>query len=288
MLCKTVYAQELNCTINVLSPQVQNTDKKIFQTLQQAIYEFMNNTKWTGDKYLNQERIECTIVITVSERVSNDEFKASIQVQSRRPVYKASYNSAVFNYNDNDFQFKYVEFQPLEFNESGSNANLTAVLAYYAYMILGIDYDTFSSSGGAVYFSKAQTIVNNMQNAQEKGWRAFEDTKNRYWLAENMTNPAFKPFHQMMYVYHRKGLDLMASKKDEALVSITESIEQLMQVHQEKPGSVLLQTLFYAKADEIVNIYSGAFPDQKVRVINTLNEIDPANSTKYNRILEAK
>lgn len=279
------FAQEFNCTVSVQAPQIQNIDKKIFQTMQQAIYEFVNNQKWSNDKYLNQERIEWTILITVSERISNDEFKGSIQVQSRRPVFQTSYNSPLFNYMDDNFQFKYVEFQPLEFNESGSNTNLTAVLAYYAYLVLGIDYDTFSLYGGAQYFAKAQTIVSNMQSAQENGWKAFEGTRNRYWLAENINSPVFKPYHEMMYNYHRKGLDALAKKKEEALGIITESIEALNSVHREKPGSVLFQSLFYAKADEIVNIYSGAFPDQKVRASNTLNEIDPANSSKYAKIL---
>lgn len=278
-------AQEFNCTVSVVAPQIQNVDKKVFETMQQSIYEFMNNQKWTGDKYLNQERIEWTIMITVSERISNDEFKGSIQVQSRRPVFQTSYNSPVFNYNDDKFQFKYVEFQPLEFNESSSNPNLTASLAFYAYLVLGIDYDTYSPNGGAVYFAKAQQIVTNMQSAAEGGWKAFEGTRNRYWLAENFTNPIFKSYHEMMYNFHRKGLDVLAKKKEEALGAITESIELLNDIHREKPGSVLLQTLFYAKADELVNIYSGAFPDQKVRASNTLNEIDPANSAKYAKIL---
>ena len=281
-----IKAQELNCTITVQAPQIQNVDKKVFETLQQALFEFMNNTKWTNDKYLNQERIECTIQITITERVSNDEYKGSIQVQSRRPVFQASYNSPVFNFNDDNFQFKYIEFQPLEFSESVSNPNLTAVVAFYAYMILGVDYDSFAMNGGSPYFAKAQAIVSNMQNAREGGWRAFENTKNRYWLSENMTSPVFKPYHEMFYKYHMKGLDQLAKKKDDALNNISESIELLSAVHREKPGSLLLQTLFYAKADEIVNVYSGAFPDQKIRVSNILNEIDPGNSVKYSRIME--
>jgi hypothetical protein len=279
------FAQELNCQVNVMAPQIQNVDKKVFETLQQSIFEFMNNTKWTSDKFLNQERIECSVMITINERVSNDEYKGSIQVTARRPVYQASYNSPTLNFNDDNFQFKYIEYQPLEFSENGSNPNLTAVLAFYANIILGIDYDSFSLYGGAPYFAKAQTIVNNMQNAREAGWRAFESTRNRYWLSENMTNPIFKPFHEMFYRYHLKGLDIMAKKKDDGLSQITESLELLSAVHREKPGSLLLQTLFYAKADEIVNIYSGAFPDQKVRITNLLNEIDPANGTKYAKIM---
>ena len=285
MSLNIVQAQELNCQVNVMAPQIQNVDKKVFETLQQSIFEFMNNTKWTSDKYLNQERIECSVTITINERVSNDEYKGSIQVTSRRPVFQTSYNSPTLNFNDDNFQFKYIEYQPLEFSENGSNPNLTAVLAFYANIILGVDYDSFSLYGGAPYFARAQTIVNNMQNAREAGWRAFEGTRNRYWLAENLTNPVFKPFHEMFYQYHIKGLDVMSKKKDDGLSNITESLELLSDVYREKPGSLLLQTLFYAKADEIVNIFTGAYPDQKVRITNLLNEIDPANSTKYAKIM---
>lgn len=268
-----------------MAPQIQNVDKKVFETLQQAIFEFMNNTKWTTDKFLNQERIECSVTITVNERVSNDEFKGSIQITSRRPIFNTSYYSPILNFNDDDFQFKYIEYQPLEFTENSSNPNLTAVLGFYAYIILGMDYDSFHLNGGAPFFAKAQALVNNMQNAREAGWRAFEGTRNRYWLAENLTNPVFKPFHEMFYQYHIKGLDVMSKKKDDGLSNITESLELLSDVYREKPGSLLLQTLFYAKADEIVNIFTGAYPDQKVRITNLLNEIDPANSTKYAKIM---
>ncbi len=280
-----LHAQELNCQINVMAPQIQNVDKKVFETQQQAIFEFMNNTKWTTDKFLNQERIECSVTITVNERVSNDEFKGSIQITSRRPIFNTSYYSPILNFNDDDFQFKYIEYQPLEFTENSSNPNLTAVLGFYAYIILGMDYDSFHLNGGAPFFAKAQALVNNMQNAREAGWRAFEGTRNRYWLAENLTNPVFKPFHEMFYQYHIKGLDVMSKKKDDGLSNITESLELLSDVYREKPGSLLLQTLFYAKADEIVNIFTGAYPDQKVRITNLLNEIDPANSTKYAKIM---
>lgn len=280
-----LHAQELNCQINVMAPQIQNVDKKVFETLQQAIFEFMNNTKWTTDKFLNQERIECSVTITVNERVSNDEFKGSIQVTSRRPIFSTSYYSPILNFNDDDFQFKYIEYQPLEFTENSSNPNLTAVLGFYAYIILGMDYDSFHLNGGAPFFAKAQTLVNNMQNAREAGWRAFEGTRNRYWLAENLTNPVFKPFHEMFYQYHIKGLDVMSKKKDDGLSNITESLELLSDVYREKPGSLLLQTLFYAKADEVVNIFTGAYPDLKVRITNLLNEIDPANATKYAKIM---
>lgn len=280
-------AQELNCQVTVLTPQIQSSDKRIYTTLQTAIFEFMNNTKWTEDKFKNQERIDCSMTITVTERISNDEFKGNIQVQANRPIFKSSYSSPVFNFRDDDFQFRYLEYQTIEFNQSGTNnPNLVAALSFYAYMILGIDYDTFSPMGGSLYFQKAQTIVANSQNLPEKGWRAFEGTRNRYWLSENFNNPIFKPVRQLLYDYHRKGLDIMADKKDDAVGIIAESIKNLEPVYREKPGSFLMQALFVAKADEIVNIFSQAAPDAKARVINTLNEIDPANGSKYQQIMK--
>ncbi|MBK7389772.1 MAG: DUF4835 family protein [Bacteroidetes bacterium] len=150
MIHFTAIAQELNCTVTVLTPQIQSSDKKIYTTLQTAIYEFMNNTRWTGDEFLNQERIECTMQITINERVSNDEFKGTIQISARRPVYKTSYYSPLLNYNDENFQFRYIEFQTIEFNQTATNPNLASILAFYAYIIIGMDYDSFSPMGGSV------------------------------------------------------------------------------------------------------------------------------------------
>jgi phosphopantothenoylcysteine decarboxylase/phosphopantothenate--cysteine ligase len=281
-----ISAQELNCQVNVLTPQIQSSDKRIYTTLQTAITEFMNNTKWTSDKYLNQERIECNIQITISERVSNDQFKASIQVQSNRPILKTSYSSPVFNFKDDDFDFKYLEYDNLEYNQSGTNPNLIAVLAFYANIILGIDYDTFSPMAGGIYFQKAQGIVANSQSVPETGWKAFESTRNRYWLAENFNNPIFKPIRQLYYDYHRRGLDIMSEKKDDAINNIADGIKNLEQVHRDKPGSFLMQVFFTSKADEVVNIFSQSFPDVKSRIVNTLNEIDPANGSKYQQIMK--
>jgi hypothetical protein len=283
-LSLSVSAQELNCTVNVITAQVEGSEKKVFDTFKTAVSEFMNNTTWTNDKFTNQERIECSIQITVSERVSSDDFKASIQVIVRRPVFKTSYYSPLLSFNDENFNFKYIEFQPIEFNETGNNPNLSAVLAYYAYMILGIDYDSFSPLGGTPHYQKAQSIVSRMQNSPEKGWRSFENTRNRYWLAESFSNPIFRPLRDFLYVYHRQGLDIMTEKKEDAVNNIANSIESLKKVHQEVPASFLMQTIFYAKSDEIVNIFKDAFPEVKTRMINVLSEIDPANLNKYQTI----
>ena len=287
LLTNVVVAQELNCVVTVISPRIQGSDKKVFTTLQQSLFEFMNTTKWTNDKFKAEEKIECNIQIEITERVSTDEFKGTLQITSRRPVYKADYNSPILNIKDNDCNFRYIEFQSIEFNESGSNPNLTAMMAYYAYLAIGIDYDTYTPLGGTPYFQKMQTIVANMQNAQEQGWRSFEtNQRNRYWISENINNPIYRPIRQMFFTYHRKGLDVMQEKLNDGIAQIAESIESLKKVHLEKPISPLMQLVFDAKADEVVNIFSGTTSDSKSLVKQTLDEINPSNSGKYNRIVQ--
>ncbi len=279
-------AQELNCTVQVLSPQIQGqTDKVIFDALQKSIYEFVNNTKWTKETFQPSEKIECTFIINITEKLSVDEFKATLQVISRRPAYKTSYPSPILNYLDDEFQFKYIESQSLDYSEATFVSNLTSTLAYYVYVVLGLDYDTFSLNGGTPYFQKAQTIVNNAQNAQEKGWKAYEGTRNRYWYMENMLSPAFSPMRECMYKYHRLGLDLMQNTKETGRQAIAESLELLRKVHQVKPLSFNMQLFFEAKATEIINIFSQSFTEEKNKVVNLLDEIDPANSNKYQKIL---
>jgi hypothetical protein len=276
--------QELNCTVNVNSQQVQQSDRRIFETLQKAIYEFVNNTKWTNEQFQLTERIECSMFINITSRTS-DEFKATIQVQSRRPIYKTSYNSTVINNNDVDFEFKYIEFQPLQFSESTMLSNLTSVLAFYSYMIIAIDYETFSPNGGEVYFQKAMAIVNNSQGAVEKGWKQFESTSNRYWFIENFLNPRFKLMRESYYKYHRLGLDVMTADMESGRLAITETLENIKKVRQDQQNALLLRLWFNAKSDELVNIYSTAFPDVKAKVVAILSETDPGNATKYKKIL---
>ncbi len=277
-------AQELHCRVQVTHQQIQGTNVKMFETLQTAIYEFLNNKKWTDHIYSNEERIECNVTINLTSQISVDEFQGTIQIQSTRPIFNTSYTSIIFNHMDPNFHIKYVEYQPLEFSESTNMSNLTSILAYYAYLIIGLDYDTFSSKGGYEYFQKAEKVVNNAQNATEKGWKAFEDLKNRYWLIENLLNDIYSPIRECLYTYHRQGLDQMAEKPQEGRAAIAESLDELKKIHASKPGSFLMQILFTAKADEIVNIFSEAYPDEKVRMVNLLSQIDAANSSKYQKI----
>lgn len=282
------FAQELRCNISISSTKIQGTNKTVFETMQSDLYEFMNNRKWTDHQYAMDERIECSFFINMDEQISSDEFKGSIQVQARRPVFNSSYETILLNIKDNDFHAKYIEYQTLEFNETSNKDNLTNILAYYAYIVLGMDYDSFSPEGGTEYFQKAQTIVNNSQNAVEKGWKAFESERNRYWLVENILNKSYAGFRSCTYQYNRLGLDLMSDKPEEGRGVVAESLKSIQKVFRVRPSLYILQVFFDAKSDELVNIFSKSFPDERNRVSVILNECDPSNGTKYEKILKSE
>ena len=278
-------AQELNCQVSIVSTQVQGTtEKQIFDQLQKSIYDFMNNTKWTKDLYTSSERIDCSVLINVTTKTSADEYSGTIQVQSRRPIYKSSYSSPLVNYIDDKFSFKYQQFQQLEFNLNTFQNNLTSVLAFYAYVVIANDYDSFSNLGGTEYFKQAQLIVSNAQSASELGWKSFETNKNRYWITENALQPVFQPIRECMYKYHRLGLDIMYEKPDEGRKEILKSTDLLVAVYKNRPATYIMELFFNAKADEIVNIFSKGLPDEKTKVVETLTTVDPANTTKWYKI----
>lgn len=282
-------AQELRCNISISAQKIQGANRTMFETMQSDLYEFMNNRKWTDQKYSMDERIECSFFITLDEQLSSDEFKGSIQVQARRPVFNSSYETILLNIKDKDFHAKYVEYQTLEFNETSNKDNLTNILAFYAYVVLGMDYDSFSPEGGTEFFQKAQTIVNNSQNAREKGWKAFESERNRYWLLENILNKSYSGFRACTYQYNRQGLDMMAEKAPEGRAAIAESLKLIQKVFRSRPSLYILQVFFDAKSDELVNIFSGnSFPDERNRVSVILNECDPSNGSKYEKILKSE
>lgn len=287
LIACTGVAQELKCNIQVLSDKVQGTNKKVFETMQNAIYEFMNNRSWTNHVYTNEERIECNLLFNIQDYTGSD-FKGTLQVQARRPVFNSSYNTVLLNYMDQNIQFTYVEFQSLEFNESSFTSNLTSLLAYYAYVIIGLDYDSYSNKGGSDILRKAETIVNNAQNASEKGWKPFEGSsnKNRYWLVQNLMDDKYSPVRDFFYKYHRLGLDRLAEKPIEGRDEIAEDLRLLQQVYRNKPDPYmhLMQVVFDAKSDEWVNVFSDSFPEERTRVLAVLKEIDPANATKYQKI----
>lgn len=276
-----VQAQELRCNVSVVAPSVQGTNRKVFESLQTALNEFMNNQRWTDKVYSAEERIECNFMLNIKEMISIDEFKGTLQVQARRPVYNASYNTVLFNFQDQNLHFKYVEFEPLVFNPSNFDSNLIGMMAFYAYIVIGLDEDSFAQMGGTSSFQKAEQIVNRAQNARESGWKSFENQRNRYWLVENMLDEYHKPLRECMYRYHRLGLDRLAEKIETGRDETAKALELLRKVHRQKPGAFLLQVFFNAKADEVVNLFSESFGVEKSNIYNLLTEIDPSNLDKY-------
>jgi hypothetical protein len=284
----SLIAQEFRCNISISAQKIQGANRTMFETMQSDLYEFMNNRKWTDQKFAMDERIECSFFINLDEQISSDEFKGTIQVQARRPVFNSSYETILLNIKDNDFHAKYIEYQTLEFNETSNKDNLTNILAFYAYIVLGMDYDSFSPEGGTEFFQKAQTIVNNSQSAREKGWKAYESERNRYWLVENILNKSYSGFRSCTYQYHRQGLDLMYDKAPEGRATIAESLKSIQKVFRSRPSLYILQVFFDAKSDELVNVFSKGFPDEKNRVTVLLNECDPSNGSKYEKILKSE
>ncbi len=283
-------SQELICNVSIVSNQIPGTNKQVFQTLQKAIYEFMNNRPWTSNVFENEERIECNMLFNLKEKIGTDEYKGTLQIQSRRPVFNSSYNSVLFNYIDNDLDIRYEEFQPLDFNENTYQSGLTSILAYYANIILGLDYDSYSLEGGTEYFHKAEKIVNNAQNASESGWRASDSRtrRNRYWLVENILNEDYAPVREFIYKYHRLGLDRMDAQTSIARADMAEDLKLLQKIKREKPDPYMqfLQVIFDAKSDEFVNVFSQSPQDEKSRVLQLLIEIDPSNKSKYEKIMK--
>jgi len=278
-------AQELNCNININSEQVEGSNKSVFVTLKKSISEFVNNRKWTELTYANTERIECTMNIIV-KKMDIDVFTAEIQVQSRRPVYNSSYYSTLFNFKDNNFTFKYKEFDQLEMNENTITSNLTAVLAYYAYIIIGYDMDSYSRLGGTPYFLAAENIVNSAQGADLTGWKAFESPKNRYALVNNLTDEAFKKFRSFVYDYHRLGLDEMTSNSANARGKIAEGLPLIREANRARPSAIIISTFMDAKSDELVNIFSKGNQKEKTDAVEILSDVNPTQTSRYEKILK--
>jgi hypothetical protein len=281
------YAQtEMNCMISISTPGLSEADREIMRTLQTELYEFVNQRNWTEFSFQNRERIEASINITINERVGGDEYRATISVQSRRPVYRTSYDTPLFNHQDRDFQFRYVENQPIEYADGVFTSNLTSVIAFYVYVIIGLDFDSFANFGGTPYFERAQNIINLAQNSPERGWKSFEGQRNRYWLMENLFNTTYRNIRQAMYVYHRLGFDTMTENMDIARGEVLNALEMLQRTHRERPGSFLMTIVMTTKGDELVNLFSQAAPMDQTKAVTILSEIDPANSAKYRRMTE--
>ncbi len=288
-ICINTNAQELQAKVTVNSSRINTTvDKKIFTTLQNQLNNFINNRKWGTDQFKQNEKIQCSFLINLETIADGNIYKASIIVQAARPVFNSSYQSALLNYQDADFGFKYVEFQPVEFNDNrvqGSDAltgNLTATLAYYCYMILGLNYDSFSPKAGDKFFQKAQNIVNNApEGSNISGWKLFDSQRNRYWLNENLVNNRYNIIHDVIYSYYRSGLDKMYENETEGRSSILQTLSQLQAFNQENTNTMFLQVFMQGKASELIGIFKKASATDKTRAAELLSKLDIGNSQRY-------
>lgn len=284
-----IQAQELKANITIISSRVGNTvNPSVFRTLQTALNNFLNNRKWTSDNFQPNERIECNFLLNLEASGDPNTYNADLTIQAARPIFNTSYLSPIINYRDENVTFKYVEFQQLDFNEnrvSGSDAlasNLTAVLAYYAYMILGFDYDSFSLRGGEPWFQKAQNVVNNAPDGRGiSGWKAFDGVRNRYWLTENMLNSRYAIMHDVYYNYYRMGMDKMYEDENTARAEVLNVLNLLNNFYTENPNKMINQFFFQGKSTELIKLFSKAQQQDKIRASELLQRLDITNANKY-------
>jgi hypothetical protein len=291
-LALTGMAQELNCKVKVMYDRIQGVDKQVFLGMERSITEFLNTRKWTNDQYAPNERINCNILINLAKKLDEDTYEGTMNVQATRPVFNSSYTSSIINFIDRDVAFTYSQFTPLQFDDgrvSGGNAmqsNLTALLAFYSYLILGLDYDSFAPSGGGELFKKAQNVVNNApeQGKTIKGWKAVDGNKNRYWMMDQLLNPRFATFRSYWYSMHREGLDNMYNKPVEGRKAVLDGIIKLGQINRENPNSILIQFFFAAKSEELMSIVAQVPQQERTTYIGMLQQMDVANAQKYNSL----
>ncbi len=283
-------AQELNCSVEVISNRVQGVNPAIFESMQQTIFEFMNNRRWSNDQYTIEERINCSLILNIEPNASagSNTFSATLQVISTRPVFGTDYSTPVINLQDKNLTFDFLPNTQYNFNPDQFQNNLVHTLAFYAYIILGYDYDTFSPKGGTAYFQQAQRIVQAAQVSSASGWKAFEGDKNRYWIAEDIMHRTFEPMRECLYEYHRKGMDVMSEKMPQGRTAVINSLSKLDKVHKVKPLAYNTQNFFLAKSDEIVNIFIQAQPNERNAMYELLARLDPGNLSKYEKMQKGK
>lgn len=280
-----VRAQEFNCQVSVIAPQVSNADPRIFRSLELAIKEFFQSRRFTNLNFAPVERIDLNMLLTINNMPTMDRFEGTLQVIYARPVFGSDYNSPIIDLVDNQVSFNFLENTVIEFTPDRYINNLSSLLGFYAYFILGLDGDTYSPLGGTDFYNQAQLIVNNAQNANENGWRAFEERTNRYWLLDNQLQAVFRPFRELLYAYHRSGMDAMTEDAVAARRVIAQQIERLKPVHQVQPASYNLQVFFNAKYNELVEIFKPADGPEKTKLFNTLQIIDPGHISQYQRMM---
>lgn len=282
-----IQAQELQCIVNVSAPTV-GSDQTVYPQMQDAISKYVNFRKWTDLKFEPLERIKCRMQLIINERPEVDQFRASLQVQLIRPVYGSDYESMVINIQDKDIAFKFVPFTPLEFSENNYIDELTSILNFYCYMLVGFDQESFELSSGIPYFQKAQQIVNLAGNSGGAGWRNFDGTRNRFWLVNDMLDNSLKQIHNIFYVYHRQGLDQMEKNMTLGRTAILGALRELQKLNQRYPAKYITRIFVTAKSSEIIDIFRKANMAEKAELIRIMSEIDPANGSDYEKINQEK
>lgn len=277
-------AQELLVNVSIDANRIQS-DRSVFEDMQQAISRYLNYQQWTNDKFESFERIRGNLQIIVQSRPAPDQFVCQMNLQVYRPVYNTTYETMLFNHSDKNFSFTYVQFQPLQFVENTFTDNLTALLNYYAYIMLAFDYDSFSEGGGAPFIGKAQEILNlAASGANESGWEASESNQNRYWLVENLQNSRYRSFHAAMFKYHRQGLDMMENSPAQGRRAVIAALKDIQRLHQQDPILMLTRVFLNSKKDELVKVFQGAFVNDKKEFLQVMQEIDPSNMATYNAV----
>lgn len=279
-------SQELSCAVSINANQVQTSDRGIFKDMDNAIEQFMNGRKWSNDEFKSHEKIKCSFLITITKMPSIGNFVATVQVQSARPVFNTSLESLMLNFADREWEFEYIESLPLEYNDNTFTSNLTSMLAFYAYMILGVDYDSFSELGGTPFFQRAMMVVNNAQQANRPGWDALGSNRNRYWIAENFMNPQMTDVRKALYTYHRLGLDTFDKTPDKSRETILKGLKDLKKVRDINPNSILVISFLDAKSKELVNIFSQGNVQVRREAFDILTAIDPSNRSTYDKIIK--
>jgi hypothetical protein len=287
MVSAAVSAQELNCVVTInVGPKVRTTDLAVFNDMKNAFQIFLNTRKWTSDAYLLHEKINCSILININDMPAIGIFSASVQVQSARPVYNSNYNSLIFNFADRDWEFDYLESQPLEFNDNIYTSNITSMLAFYAYIIIGMDYDSFSEMGGTLHFQRALQVVNNAQNSNRPGWQAMGSNRNRYWLVENLINSQFSDIRKSYYSYHRLALDTFDKNPDQSREIILKGLKDVKKARDINPNAIAVVSFFDAKSKELANLFSSGLMPIRKEAYDLITTMDPTNQGAYEAILK--
>lgn len=282
--CKLVSAQELEFTVNINTPKLQTTDPKVFESLKESMVNFLNNQKWTDDVFDPKERIKCNIQMTIKDELSSNSFSADFAIQAVRPVYGSSYETPLLSHVDKDFNFIYEQFQPLDYSKNAFSDNLTAFLSFYVYIILGMDYDSYSLYGGEPYFQTANDILTTIPPSAAQaypGWRSLDGNRNRYWIIENLLSPKVRDYRQAMYDYHRQSLDIMSEDATTGRAIMLQALQTISKVNRSYPNSMILQMFTNAKSGEIIEIFKKGTRDEKTKVRGIMSKIDASNASKY-------